>query len=112
MKNGKDLKEVDSSFHKASKALDEELRIFKETQKAEAIAYNQEFAVQQKQLDEQQKAELAGKGVDMDLLEQYRKTLTDLKNLLARIEDERPTVLRYRDAEKIFLPRNRKSKRG
>lgn len=76
------------------------------------MVYNQEFEVQQKQLDEQQKAELAGKGVDMDLLEQYRKTLTDLKNLLARIEGERPTVLRYRDAEKIFLPRNRKSKRG
>lgn len=100
MKNIKDLKEVDSSFHKASKALDEELRIFKETQKAESMVYNQEFEVQQKQLDEQQKAELAGKGVDMDLLEQYRKTLTDLKNLLARIEGERPTVLRYRDAEK------------
>ena len=58
-----------------------------------------EFAVQKKQLDEQQKAELAGKGVDMDLLEQYRKALKDLQTLLARIEEERSIVIRYRDAE-------------
>lgn len=98
-RNRKDLKELDSSFNKASKALDEELRVFKESQDSEVAARSQEFAVQKRQLDEQQKAELAGKGVDMNLLEQYRKALKDLKMLLMRIDKERPILIRYRDAE-------------
>lgn len=98
-KNKKDLKDLDSSFNKASKTLDEELRIFKESQKSEATIRNQEFAAQKMQLDEQQKAELAGKGVDMNLLDQYRKALEDLKTLLTRIENERSIVIRYHDAE-------------
>nr|WP_291528227.1 ATP-binding protein [Bacteroides sp. UBA939] len=98
-RNKKDLKELDSSFNKDSKALDEELHIFKKSQDSEATVRNQEFAVQKKQLDEQQKAELAGKGVDMNLLEQYREALKDLKILLMRIEKERPIVIKYRDAE-------------
>ena len=98
IKNKKDLKELDTSFSKASKALDEELRIFKETQISENAERNREFAEQKKQLDEQLKAELAGKGVDTNLLEQYRKALEDLNALLSRIDKERPTVIRYHDA--------------
>ena len=99
LKNKKDLKELDSSFNKAAKALDEELRIFKESQDSETNVRNQEFAAQEEQLKEQQKAELAGKGVDTNLLEQYRKALDDLKALLMRIENERSIVIRYRDTE-------------
>ena len=58
-----------------------------------------EFTAQKVQLEEQQKAELAGKGVDVNLLGQYRKALEDLKTLLSRIENERPIVIRYRDAQ-------------
>ncbi|MBO7068765.1 MAG: ATP-binding protein [Bacteroidaceae bacterium] len=102
-KNKKDLKDLDTAFNKSTKALDDRLRQFKETQASEASVRNQEFAVQKAQLDEQQKAELAGKGVDVNLLEQYRKSLEDLKALLAKIEDERPFVILYRDAEqKLF----------
>ena len=61
---------------------------------------NQEFADQKKQLDKQQNEELAGKGVDTHLLEQYRKELEDLQGLLKRIDKERPIVIKYRDAEK------------
>ena len=99
IKNKKDLKELDISFSKATKALDEELRIFRETQFSERAERNREFDEQEKQLDEQLKAELAGKGVDTNLLEQYRKALNDLNALLARIDKERPTVIRYRDAQ-------------
>jgi len=95
----KDLRDLDTSFSKASKALDEELRIFSESQNSEAAVRNCEFAAQKKQLDEQQKAELAGKGVDMNLLEQCRKALDGLEALLKKIEDERPIVIRYRYAE-------------
>lgn len=98
-RNNKDLKELDLSFNKASKALDEKLRLFKESQDSEATARNREFAIQKTQLDEQQKAELAGKGVDMKLLEQYRKAVEELKKLLTRIENDRPVVIRYHDAE-------------
>ncbi|WP_418813636.1 ATP-binding protein [Paraprevotella clara] len=95
----KDLKALDSSFDKASKALDEELRIFKELQDSGAAVRYREFAAQEKQLYEQQKAELAGKGVDMNLLEQYRKALEDLEALLTKIEAGRSDVIRYHDAE-------------
>ena len=99
IKNQKDLKELDLLFNKATKILDEELRVFKESQESEATKRNQEFAVQEKQLNEQQNAELAGKGVDTKLLEQYRMALDDLKALLRKIDDERPIVIRYRDTE-------------
>lgn len=99
VRNRKDLKELDLSFSKASKALDEELRIFKESQDTEATVRNQEHVAQKKQLEEQQKAELAGKGVDMNLLEQYRKAIKDLNVLLMKIDNERLIVFKYRDAE-------------
>lgn len=102
-KSKKDLKDIDTALNKTAKALDDELRLFKETQALEASVRNQEFAAQKAQLDEQQKAELAGKGVDVNLLEQYRKSLEELKALLTRIENERPVVIRYRDAQqKLF----------
>lgn len=98
-KNKKDLKCLDSSFNKALKILDEKLLVFKESQREEAALRNQEFSAQKKQLDEQQNAELAGKGVDMNLLQQYRKDLDGLNKLLAEIEANRQIVIRYRDAE-------------
>ncbi len=98
-KNKKELKDLDSVFNKSSKALNDELRVFEETLSSEASARILEFTAQKVQLEEQQKAELAGKGVDMNLLGQYRKALEDLKSLLSRIENERPIVIRYRDAQ-------------
>ena len=112
IRNKKELKDLDSSFNKASKELDEELRIFRETQDSEATVRNKEFAAQAKQLDEQQKAELAGKGVDINLLEQYRKTLSDLKTLLTRIEDDRSIVIKYRNAEQNLFDKEPEIKKA
>jgi len=100
IKNKRDLKDLESSFAKASKALDSELHIFKELQNSETAARNQEFVKQQKQLDEQQNAELAGKGVDTNLLDRYRMALDDLRALLNRIDKERPVVIRYQESER------------
>ena len=112
LKNKKDLKELDSSFNKAAKALDEELRIFKESQDAVAAERNQEFVAQKQQLNEQQKAELAGKGVDTNLLEQYRKALENLKALLMRIDEERSIVIRYRDTEQNLFAKEPEIKKA
>ena len=98
-KNKKALRDLDAAFNKFSRTLDETLFKFKELQESEAFARKQEFEAQKAQLDEQQKAELAGKGVDVNLLEQYRKALEDLRKLLRQIETERSVVIRYRDAE-------------
>ena len=111
-KNKKELKDFDTVFNKSSKALDEELRLFKESQNREAIARNQEFDAQITQLDEQQKAELAGKGVDVTLLEQYRKALDALNMLLKQIDNERPTVIRYRDAEQNLFTKEPEIKKN
>ena len=111
-KNKKELKDLDSVFNKSSKALDDELRVFKESQASETSARNQEFALQKAQLDEQQKAELAGEGVDVNLLEQYRKALEGLKTLLTKIENERSVVIRYRDAEQTLFAKEPEIKKA
>ena len=98
-KNKKDLKNLDSSFKKATNLLEDELRIFKDRQEDEARERYQEFSEQKKQLDEQQTAELAGKGVDTNLFEKYRVNLNKLRELLAKIEDERSIVFKYRHTE-------------
>ena len=111
-KNRKELNALDTAFNKASKALDEELRAFKESQAQEATTRNQEFTAQKSQLDEQQKAELAGKGVDVALLGQYRKALDALHELLKKIDTERPIVIRYRDAEQNLFAKEPEIKKN
>lgn len=112
IKNRKDLKELDSLFKKATKGLDEELRLFKDEQTAAASARNQEIARQKKQLDEQMLAELAGKGVDTNLLEQYRNALKDLNNLLKRIENDRNLVISYCETERNLFAREPEFKKA
>lgn len=111
-KNKKELKDLDTAFNKASKALDEELRLFKESQDKEATIRNQDFAAQKAQLDEQQKDELAGKGVDVTLLDQYRKAVDALNQLLKQINEERPIVIRYRDAEQNLFAKEPEIKKS
>lgn len=97
-KNEKDLKELDAAFNRSVKALNNELHAFQEQQKAEAELHNQEFENQKTQLDKQQKAELEGKGVDIRLLNEYRKALDELNKLLQQIETDRNEVIKYEDA--------------
>ena len=97
-KNEKDLKELDAAFNRSVKALNNELNAFQEQQKAEAELHNQEFENQKAQLDKQQKAELEGKGVDIKLLNEYRKALDELNKLLQQIETDRNDVIKYEDA--------------
>ena len=97
-KNEKDLKELDAAFNRSVKALNNELHAFQEQQKTEAELHNQEFEIQKTQLDKQQKAELEGKGVDIRLLNEYRKALDELNKLLQQIETDRNDVIKYEDA--------------
>ena len=97
-KNEKDLKELDAAFNRSVKTLNNELNAFQEQQKSEAELHNQEFENQKAQLDEQQKAELEGKGVDIRLLNEYRKALDELNKLLQQIETDRNDVIKYEDA--------------
>ena len=112
IKNRKDLKELDSLFKKATKGLDDELHFFKDEQATAASARNQEIARQKKQLDEQMLAELAGKGVDTNLLEQYRNALKNLNNLLKRIENDRNLVISYRETERNLFAREPEFKKA
>ena len=98
-KNKKDLKDLDSLFNKSVKALNDDLREFQDMQKSEADDRHNDFDYQKNLLDEQQKAELEGKGVDVNLLAGYRKALEELSQLLQVIESDRDVVIRYRYAE-------------
>jgi len=111
-KNKKELKDLDTALNKTSKALDEELRAFKELQAKEATTRNQEFDAQMSQLDEQQKAELAGKGVDVTLLDQFRKAMDALKELLKQIEEERSIVIKYHDAKQNLFAKEPEIKKN
>lgn len=111
-KNKKELKELDTAFNRSAKALDHDLHAFEEEQAAEASIRHKEFAKQKKQLDEQQKAELAGKGVDVSLLEEYRKALEGLRALLEKIEAERLDVIRYHDAEQNLFAKEPEIKKS
>ena len=97
-KNEKDLKELDATFNRSVKAINNELHAFQEQQKTEAELHNQEFENQKAQLDKQQKAELEGKGVNIKLLNEYRKALDELNKLLQQIETDRNDVIKYEDA--------------
>lgn len=98
-KNQKELKELDSACDKEIKALSMILKEFKDGQEYEAIIRNEEFAKQLQELEQQQKAELAGKGVDVKLLDQYRQAVEALEGLLRQIDSERPVVAEYHVAE-------------
>lgn len=111
-KNKKELKELDTAFNRSAKALDHNLHAFEEEQAAKASVRHKEFAKQKKQLDEQQKAELAGKGVDISLLAQYRKALEGLRALLEKIETERPDVIRYHYAEQNLFAKEPEIKKS
>ncbi len=111
-KNKKELNDLDKAFNKASKTLDEELRAFKESQASEATARYREFDAQKAELDAQQKAELAGKGVDVNLLEQYRKALEELRRLLSQIEAERPAVISFREKEQNLFAKEPEIKKS
>ena len=95
----KELKELDLHFNRQSKEFDSKLSAFKTALETETKVQHEEFCNQKKQLEEQQKAELAGKGVDVNLLGQYRKAIEQLADLLQQIDKERPMVIRYRDAQ-------------
>ena len=106
------LKDLDSLFNKSVKALNDDLREFQDMQKLETDDRHNDFDYQKNLLDEQQKAELEGKGVDVNLLAGYRKALEELSQLLQVIESHRDVVIRYRYAEENLFakePEIRKS---
>lgn len=98
-KNKKEQKDLDLTFNREAKKLDEDVKAYKDTMAKEADSRKREYAEQWLQLELQQKEELAGKGVDVNLLDQYRKALADLRSMLEQIDKDRPDVIRYQDAE-------------
>lgn len=111
-KNKKDLKDLDSLFNRSVKALNDDLREFQDMQKSEADDRHNDFDHQKDLLDDHQKAELEGKGVDVNLLSGYHKALKELRQLLQVIESDRNVVIRYRYTEENLFakePEIRKS---
>lgn len=96
----KELRDLDATYQKEFNRLKDALQTFREAQSEEARVRNQEFADQLQELERQQKAELAGKGVDIVLLEQYENVVKELDNKLKQIEIERQVVTEYRVAER------------
>ena len=68
---------------------------FKSNKRLKLNCIIRNFENQKTQLDKQQKAELEGKGVDIRLLNEYRKALDELNKLLQQIETDRNDVIKY-----------------
>lgn len=99
----KELKELERSFAKAVKLLDQELSDFREKQRVEEQLQEQQIVNEKKDLDAQQNAELAGEGVDITLIQKYSNDLDRLGNTLATIKSEHHLVIKYYDAvENLF----------
>lgn len=96
----KEANNLDADLKKRKEGLANQLNLFKAELEQESLRRLEEFDRQIEQLDEQMKAELAGKGVDTVLLEKYSKAIDDLKSILAQIDSERMIVAEYRVAEK------------
>lgn len=98
-RNRKELNNLDLMFKREVKALNQRLCAFEEMQAAEKQVREREFADQKAQLDQQQKEELEGKGVNVELVDAYRLAVDSLCQRLRQIEDERPKVISYRLAK-------------
>ena len=99
----KELKDLERSFAKEIKLLDQELSDFKAKQQIEKEQKGQQFISEIKQLEAQQDAELAGKGVDVVLIDTYRIDLEKLAQTLKTIKSEYHLVIKYYDAvENLF----------
>lgn len=96
----KDLKELDTIFQKQIKQDQALFEEFRQEQFQKAESRNKEYDKQFQELDRQQKAELAGKGVDINLLTQYKETLGNIDSLLTQIENERQFIIEYNIAKR------------
>lgn len=94
-KHQKDLKELDASSTRIDKELDERISLFKAEQESRLSAKQAENAKQIKSVQEQRNKELAGQGVDTDILDEYRKKLNDVNLLLECIKQNKQTVHQY-----------------
>lgn len=94
------VKNADNDAKKKIKELADILEDIKKQLDHQTIKRIQEFDLQIRQIDEQMKAELSGKGVDTALLDKYRTDVDGLKQLLSQIEADRTNVTEYHIAEK------------
>lgn len=99
-KYNRDVKNVDSDAKKKIKELSDTLNAFKEELEQKTARSSQEFDLQIRQLDEQMKAELAGKRVDTTLLDKYRFAIKTLNQSISKIDENRKIVTEYQIAEK------------
>jgi hypothetical protein len=102
-KHTKELKALDAAYNKAGRELGEQLRQFKEVQRQEAAQKHRDFDEQRRQLDAQEQAELAGKGVDPRLLEHHRQAVESVQAQLRQIDEVRQLVIQYRHEEQFLF---------
>lgn len=85
---------------KELKALSEQMDQFKRNLDMDTEKRLLEFDRQIKLLDDQMKAELSGKGIDIAILDKYRTSIDNLKERISQIESDRTIVTEYKVAEK------------
>lgn len=99
-KQKKDLDELTKTHKKNLIQLRDQLIDCKDTIESATIRRKEEYKKHILNLKAQQKAELEGEGVDVALVEQYRNTINELKQLLQQIDDNRNDVSEYRGVER------------
>jgi len=99
-KHDKEIKDAEHEFDKAKKELDLRLKTFKQSQEDKAAAKKSEIDSRKKLAQQSEHDELQGKGADVNAIEVCRNAIARIEDSLAKIEEQKVTVIEYHKDEK------------
>lgn len=98
-KNEKDLRVINREYNSCLKGMQARLDSFKQKQDEESERFKKTFDERKQVLEVQEHNELMGKGADTKAIEQCRKELEELQDILSRIDSYKYHVIEYRKDE-------------
>ena len=96
----KDMKTVDNEYNSFIKELQKSFDIFKDRQKEEHEKREKEFLNQERHIEQQERDELRGFGADTNTIDECKKNIDIIQDILSKITEQRHYVIEYRKDEK------------
>lgn len=96
----KDMRTVDNKYNSFIKELQKRFDIFKDRQKDEQEKREKEFLNQKRHIEQQERDELRGFGADTNAIDECKKNIDIIQDILSKIAKQRHYVIEYRKDEK------------
>ena len=96
----KDMRTVDNEYNSFIKELQKSFDIFKDRQKEEHEKREKEFLNQERHIEQQERDELRGFGADTNTIDECKKNIDIIQDILSKITEQRHYVIEYRKDEK------------